>query len=407
MTVAVLAATLLVFIARSAVSDSPSPCTLPVTTGRCDAIIPRYAYYKDQGECREFMYGGCGGNANNFQTLNDCQVACLPNRNTREVVEESSDKPVKDEANNPVEATSIANCSEAVAANANGPAEVTTTNANRPVEAVTASNANDTSIQTESEVQHEISEEKKCPARCPNYFYISHYEELGCEAIFDDSDKCCPARYNCSSRGELDSDKCYYKGRTYNMNEDLPEDTSHPCSVHCSCRQSYFDNMASITCASVECAELFMGPLTEPNCVRQYEGNSCCSTNKFCTKENTTIEEAEGVLKCVYQGKTYIEGQRFYPKEEPCMTCLCQAGFTADEFNTASNETALTDKTAPSEDDCVFGDLRISKGESLPASIAKDCVTCSCAIPPVPTCVKNYNKCAPAPPPADNPDEII
>jgi hypothetical protein len=37
----------------------------------------RYAFDKSTGECRQFQYGGCGGNGNNFASLSDCRKKCL------------------------------------------------------------------------------------------------------------------------------------------------------------------------------------------------------------------------------------------------------------------------------------------------------------------------------------------
>jgi Kunitz/Bovine pancreatic trypsin inhibitor domain len=34
---------------------------------------------KTKSECVAFVYGGCGGNSNNFVSLADCQAACPPN----------------------------------------------------------------------------------------------------------------------------------------------------------------------------------------------------------------------------------------------------------------------------------------------------------------------------------------
>lgn len=49
-------------------------CGLPVVTGPCNAAFPRYAY--DGSQCVPFTYGGCQGNANNFETLEACEQAC-------------------------------------------------------------------------------------------------------------------------------------------------------------------------------------------------------------------------------------------------------------------------------------------------------------------------------------------
>lgn len=43
--------------------------------GPCAAVIPRYTF--ENGECTEFNYGGCGGNNNNFNTLAECQSTCI------------------------------------------------------------------------------------------------------------------------------------------------------------------------------------------------------------------------------------------------------------------------------------------------------------------------------------------
>jgi len=54
----------------------PPPCTLPLVAGPCDALIYRYGFDPAQDQCVSFVYGGCGGNANNFETLEACQSTC-------------------------------------------------------------------------------------------------------------------------------------------------------------------------------------------------------------------------------------------------------------------------------------------------------------------------------------------
>ncbi|RXG71558.1 BPTI/Kunitz domain-containing protein [Armadillidium vulgare] len=53
-----------------------SICNLPVDKGPCEAIIPRYAFMTETEKCEKFEYGGCEGNANNFLTLEDCNRVC-------------------------------------------------------------------------------------------------------------------------------------------------------------------------------------------------------------------------------------------------------------------------------------------------------------------------------------------
>ena len=44
--------------------------------GPCRAIIPRYHYDASMQRCFPFIYGGCGGNRNNFPSKTDCQHNC-------------------------------------------------------------------------------------------------------------------------------------------------------------------------------------------------------------------------------------------------------------------------------------------------------------------------------------------
>ncbi|XP_055343468.1 papilin-like [Paramacrobiotus metropolitanus] len=53
-------------------------CSLPAEPGRCLAMIPSFFYDRDMGRCRQFIYGGCLGNANRFSTLDECQNFCVP-----------------------------------------------------------------------------------------------------------------------------------------------------------------------------------------------------------------------------------------------------------------------------------------------------------------------------------------
>ncbi|XP_059251725.1 tissue factor pathway inhibitor 2 isoform X1 [Mustela nigripes] len=51
-------------------------CLLPPDEGICRALFRRYYYDRLTQTCRQFFYGGCEGNANNFRTLEDCDEAC-------------------------------------------------------------------------------------------------------------------------------------------------------------------------------------------------------------------------------------------------------------------------------------------------------------------------------------------
>ena len=54
----------------------PTVCQLPKEVGPCLAIIPRWWFNEKTSQCEQFNYGGCGGNGNNFETLEACQKRC-------------------------------------------------------------------------------------------------------------------------------------------------------------------------------------------------------------------------------------------------------------------------------------------------------------------------------------------
>ncbi|XP_061165527.1 PI-stichotoxin-She2a-like [Saccostrea echinata] len=53
-----------------------SVCSLPMDPGRCKGSCPRYYYDTRTGKCRKFIYGCCGGNANNFRNERFCNWVC-------------------------------------------------------------------------------------------------------------------------------------------------------------------------------------------------------------------------------------------------------------------------------------------------------------------------------------------
>jgi hypothetical protein len=54
----------------------PCTCSLPADVGPCDATIPRWYHDYVTAQCESFVWGGCDGNANNFETKQECQAAC-------------------------------------------------------------------------------------------------------------------------------------------------------------------------------------------------------------------------------------------------------------------------------------------------------------------------------------------
>ncbi|XP_023217493.1 kappaPI-actitoxin-Avd3b-like [Centruroides sculpturatus] len=56
--------------------DIPINCHLQPDKGLCRAAIPRYYYNISTYKCKLFLYGGCLGNGNNFESLQECSDHC-------------------------------------------------------------------------------------------------------------------------------------------------------------------------------------------------------------------------------------------------------------------------------------------------------------------------------------------
>ncbi|XP_058033068.1 kunitz/BPTI-like toxin isoform X1 [Ahaetulla prasina] len=58
----------------------PKLCYLPPETGPCRARQTRFYYNPASNKCQEFVYGGCQGNANRFETREECHFTCVEKR---------------------------------------------------------------------------------------------------------------------------------------------------------------------------------------------------------------------------------------------------------------------------------------------------------------------------------------
>ncbi|KAL3308163.1 hypothetical protein Ciccas_013310 [Cichlidogyrus casuarinus] len=52
-------------------------CNDPKEESLCRASIQRYFYDRNTNKCESFIWGGCARNGNNFETLKECQDACV------------------------------------------------------------------------------------------------------------------------------------------------------------------------------------------------------------------------------------------------------------------------------------------------------------------------------------------
>ncbi len=51
-------------------------CALPAVPGMCRGYFPMYWFNNATGACERFVFGGCGGNDNRFDTEEECMARC-------------------------------------------------------------------------------------------------------------------------------------------------------------------------------------------------------------------------------------------------------------------------------------------------------------------------------------------
>ncbi|KAG1962196.1 WAP four-disulfide core domain protein, partial [Pimephales promelas] len=52
-------------------------CRLPMESGMCLAYMPMWGFDFAAGKCVSFIYGGCGGNDNRFNSKKECEESCM------------------------------------------------------------------------------------------------------------------------------------------------------------------------------------------------------------------------------------------------------------------------------------------------------------------------------------------
>lgn len=62
--------------------DLDNVCSVDIEVGECSGSFMRYGFDVKAGECKQFQYGGCGGNGNNFATMAECRRKCLATKQT-------------------------------------------------------------------------------------------------------------------------------------------------------------------------------------------------------------------------------------------------------------------------------------------------------------------------------------
>ncbi|CDW57128.1 Papilin [Trichuris trichiura] len=68
-----------------------NPCEQPREEGLCSAVIHKWFYDKTARECRSFVYSGCAGNSNNFETREECEQQCVAETSALSACEQPQD----------------------------------------------------------------------------------------------------------------------------------------------------------------------------------------------------------------------------------------------------------------------------------------------------------------------------
>uniref|UniRef100_A0A8C9X2M3 Si:dkey-117n7.5 n=1 Tax=Sander lucioperca TaxID=283035 RepID=A0A8C9X2M3_SANLU len=74
---------LIYFFFTSHAVSAADRCLEPMSEGACSEYVLLWYFHPRSGECRPFVYGGCGGNRNRFSTRHECQSWCEKERRGR------------------------------------------------------------------------------------------------------------------------------------------------------------------------------------------------------------------------------------------------------------------------------------------------------------------------------------
>ncbi|KAF3430423.1 hypothetical protein E2986_10746, partial [Frieseomelitta varia] len=81
--------------------DVQDPCTLPKVVGPCNGFVRQYYYDHQSDSCYEFEYSGCQGNKNRFQDKESCESKCQ-RRSRTEVAAHVTPAPVETSSKSPI-----------------------------------------------------------------------------------------------------------------------------------------------------------------------------------------------------------------------------------------------------------------------------------------------------------------
>jgi len=311
--------------------DNENICDLPpITPGllSCMAFIPKWTFSKSEGKCVSYMYGGCRGTKNLFDSEAECKAECA-NKNSR--------------STKTAEVCSLPNYTGLYCTSI--PIQTFGFNSETGRCELGGCKGNGNTFETLEECVNtcggmtEPLTTNKCDDVKCDRAQQQMKESQGCTPITKPGD-CCPSSWDCSAWEERlnHKQKCWYKGQYYEAGQSIEVEES--CKVGCFCEINQ-DGLATITCALTDC---FPPPSVDKNetCHPQYSSlNQCCPSKFNCGRE------LDFLMQCYHYDTPYYEGEIMQARpsdryvHDPCFKCLCQEGWDGDlggQFCTRIND---------------------------------------------------------------------
>ncbi|XP_069957540.1 kielin/chordin-like protein isoform X2 [Cherax quadricarinatus] len=333
-------------------STKPQRCFLKADSGHCFGYFIKFTYNSASRQCKEFVYGGCGGNRNRFETLQECQTTCGSScdrskcpwlrwahyfaKNCLPQYERGSCCPTRFLCPS-TNATDPEKCYYK--------GEAYTKGSTVPVEDACSANC----YCTESYAPGYPAEIHCADIECPEFF---RPPVPGCRPVYKPGE-CCSSESDCVDPDtppllESRSVTCVWNNKTYLAGDKM-----------------YFDDFP---CQKCICSPAFTRP-DGPLCTKENCGFDFRYTSKF----------AEGCVPIYF--------------EEKCcpVDWLCPGDSRIPL--TASQQQITVTKENPQEArplECYLGDLSIALASPLNTSECS--INCKCITPPEPTCVL-YRSC--------------
>jgi hypothetical protein len=70
-------------------------CELPRVPGPCEGYYPRWGYDAKSKTCQQFIYGGCLGNNNKFESREECEAICVEETELSIYLVDKCEQPIK------------------------------------------------------------------------------------------------------------------------------------------------------------------------------------------------------------------------------------------------------------------------------------------------------------------------